>query len=236
MRFDVITIFPSLIESYFQEGILSKSRNEGLIKINSVNLREFGLGGYSRVDHRVFGGGAGMVLMFEPMANAIEAAQEIQKKSGIKKTKIILTSAGGEIWDQVHAKKFISSNNNSYFKDYDQSEVGCIIICGRYEGIDQRVIDTFVDLEISMGKYILTGGELAALVMIDSIARMIPGVLGNEESFITDSFYEDPSYKQAPVYTRPEIITYKGKELKVPKTLLSGNHAEIEKWREENSR
>ncbi len=219
MRIDVITLFPDLINSYFSQGIIFQGIKKGLLEIHTTYLRDYGRGNYAQVDDRVFGGGAGMALMFEPMAEAVAAKKLEQKNLGIEKTLVIATTASGEIFNQKTAKTLEAANT------------GLIILCGRYEGFDQRILDELVDMEISLGKFVISGGELAAMVIIEAVARLIPGVLGKQESYEHDSFYEDENLAQFPQYTRPETLIHNGKELRVPKVLLSGNHAEISKWR-----
>ncbi len=220
LRLDFITLFPEIIEGYFASGILSQGVKKGLIEVHAHYLRNWGEGNYRQVDDRVFGGGAGMLLMFEPMQRAIAHVEDEYNAAGIKREdyKIIATSAGGETYLSSTAKKLVNCK-------------AIMILCGRYEGFDQRILDELVDMEVSIGNYVLSGGELAALVIADSVGRLVPGVLGNAESYQHDSFYEDDNLSQFPQYTRPESLIYRGKELKVPDILLSGHHAEIEKWR-----
>lgn len=222
MRFDVISLFPDIIRGYFREGILAQGIKKGLLEVNVHDLREFGKGNYRQVDERVFGGGAGMVLMFEPMQKAIEAVKAEQREQGITDNPVVAMTAKGDTFKQSLAKELQKKHNSM------------ILVAGRYEGFDQRILDHLVDQEISLGNFVLTGGELPALAVIDAVARLVPGVLGKEESFQTDSFYEDDGIKQGPQYTRPEVIEYDGKKLKVPPILLSGHHENIEKWRTQN--
>lgn len=219
MRFDVITIFPNLINGYFTEGIIYQGIKKELLEVHTTYLRDFGRGNYQQVDDKVFGGGAGMVFMFEPMAEAIAKIKSEYEKLGIKKYAVIATTAGGEIFKQQHAQNFE--------REYE----ALIILCGRYEGFDQRILDELVDFEISLGKFVISGGELAAMVIVEAVARLIPGVLGKQESFQHDSFYDEADTVQFPQYTRPEVIDYKGKKLTVPEVLLTGHHADIANWR-----
>ncbi len=225
LRLDFITLFPELIESYFTAGILSQGIKKGLIEVHTHYLRNWGEGNYRQVDDRVFGGGAGMLLMFEPMQKAIAYVQSEYMAAGIERQdyKIIATSAGGETYMSSTAKQLVNYK-------------AITILCGRYEGFDQRILDELVDMEVSIGNYVLSGGELAGLVIADSVGRLVPGVLGNSESYEHDSFYEDDNISQFPQYTRPESLTYNGKELGVPDILLSGHHAQIEKWRQQGKK
>lgn len=213
MKFCVITLFPEVVRPYFESGMLWKAKKEGLADFEVIDLREFGLGPRKAVDDTIYGGGDGMLLRLEPLVAAIECAKE--KLPGAK---VLLMSPSDVYWDQAMADEYSKSGN-----DY-------IIICGRYEGCDAR-IEEFIDAKISVGKYVLTGGELPALVVVDSVVRLIPGVLGGETSAEIES-YSDGDNLEYPQYTRPE--DFRG--MKVPEVLLSGNHAEIKKWRDENQR
>jgi tRNA (guanine37-N1)-methyltransferase len=205
MKFDIITIFPKIFESYFSESIISRAQKKGLIKINIHNLRDYTSDKFQRVDDSPYGGGPGMVMMVEPIYKAI---QKIKKT---KKTKVILFSTKGKKFDQKMAKSFSKLDK-------------LIMICGRYEGVDERVAQYIVDEEVSTGDYVLTGGEIPAMIVVDAVSRFIPGVLGKHESLeeIKGSY---------PVYTRPESIIINKKKRTVPKVLLSGNHKKIEEWR-----
>lgn len=211
MRYDILTIFPKFFESPFSFGILKKAQEKGIIKINIHDIRSFASDKHSTVDDKPYGGGGGMVFKPGPLGDAIESA-----KANGAKSLVVLTTPQGERFSDKIAREFI---------EYDQ----LIIICGRYEGVDERIREIYVGREISIGDYVLSGGEYAASVIIDAVSRLIPGVLGNEESPYDDSFRE--GLLEYPQYTRPEI--YKGKA--VPEILLSGNHREIERWRREES-
>ncbi len=210
-RFDVITIFPEVIGPYAEASILGKAEQKKLLKITAHNLRDFSKDKHRKVDDTPYGGGAGMVMTVQPFDDAVK---DVAKKSKItaKKRRVILTSASGRRFTQADAKRL---------SKYDQ----LIFLCGRYEGIDHRVEETIADEALSIGDFVLTGGELPALVMIDAIARHLPGVLGNKESLTEES--HDGELLEYPQYTKPEVY----KKLKVPPVLLSGNHAEIQKWR-----
>ena len=223
MRFDIITIFPDIFSSYFGESILKRAQKNGLIKINIHNLRDYTEDKHKTVDDTPYGGGAGMVLKVEPIYKAVKSIKSAKTKSGV-----ILFSAKGKKYTQKDAKRL---------SKYDQ----LIFICGRYEGVDERVIKYIADEEISIGDYVLTGGEIPAMVVADSISRLIPGVLGNKESAKIESHSKE-GYLEFPQYTKPEVFFAKGESAsggqkwKVPKVLLSGNHKEIENWRKKNSK
>lgn len=210
MQFDVITLFPDIINTYCNLGIVGRGHKEGHIKVNTTDLRPFGLGKHNQVDDLAYGGGVGLILMLEPLYSAI---QSIERK---RKSKVLITSASGKKWDQKYAQKL-------------REEEQLIIICGRYEGYDERVLN-YVDEEICMGDFILSGGEICALTVIDSISRLIPGVLRKEETHDVESF--ENGLLEYPQYTRPQEFN----GLKVPDVLVSGHHGEIKKWREEQSR
>ena len=218
MQFDIITLFPDSIK--LDHSIIGRAVENSLIEINIHNLREWGLGNRKTVDDKPFGGGAGMILMFEPIYKSLKAIDAYPNTD--PKTKIIMTSAGGRQLNQNRVQ--------TYSKELSRM----VIICGHYEGVDQRVIDELVDEEISIGPYVLTGGELPAQVIIDSVARLIPGVLGNEQSLAEES--HGGFAKEHPQYTRPaEYITEEGKPLKIPPILLSGHHQQIKDWRQQQS-
>ena len=214
MTFHVITIFPDIFNSYLNESIIGRAIKNKLVSINFYNPRDFikaPKNNYRPVDDKPYGGGPGMVMRAEPLLKAIEKA--ISKIRG-KKIKIILFSPSGKKFETAYAKQAV--------KKYTD----IILISGRYEGIDARVQKIFKAEEISIGDYVLTGGELPAMVLIDSISRQIPGVLGKYESL------EEERVSSSEVYTRPEVLEYKGKKYKVPKVLLSGNHKKIEEWKQ----
>lgn len=210
MRFDILTIFPKIFDSYLKESLIGRALKNKIIEIKIWNLRDFASGKHKSVDDRPFGGGPGMVLKIEPIYKAIQA---IKKDFKTKKQRIILFSPWGR---QLNLK--ILKNLLKYKQ--------LILICGRYEGVDERVAKYLADEEISIGPYILSGGELPALVLIEAISRLIPGFLGKYESL-------EYSRGSWPVYTRPAVFVPK-KETKwsVPKVLLSGDHKKIEKWRQ----
>lgn len=210
MRFDIITLFPEAF-SYFSASLFKRAQEKKIIEIKFWNPRDFTFDKHKTVDDRPYGGGPGMVIKFEPVYLALRSAQKDFKTS---KRKIILTHPAGKIFNQKLAFKL-------------SQEKQLIIICGHYEGIDAR-IERFVDLKISLGKFMLSGGEIPAMAIVDAVSRFLPGFLHNPLSQEEKRFGKLSSL---PVYTRPEIIKVAGKKLRVPKVLLSGNHQLIEKWR-----
>lgn len=215
MNYHVITLFPEAFSSYLGESILKRAIEDKKIKVKFYNPKDFENDPKWRVDQKVYGGGPGMVLRAEPVIKAVAKAVSKSKKG---KTKIIFFSPAGKLFDTEYAKKSA------------QKYTDIIFICGRYEGIDARVKKIFKTEDISVGPYVLTGGELPAMIMMDSISRQIKGVLGSFDSL------EETRAASPDVYTRPEIFTYKGKKYKVPKILLSGHHAKIEEWRRGKSK
>jgi len=207
MKYDILTIFPEFFDSPFSFGILKKARDKGLLEINTHDIRAYSEDKHKTVDDTPYGGGGGMLMKIEPLAAALENV----KKTG-KKSLVILTTPDGEKFTDKMARELA---------DYDQ----ITIICGRYEGVDERIRDLYVDKEISIGDYVLSGGENAASVIVESVSRFIPGVLGNELSPQNDSFNQ--GLLEYPQYTRPE--NFEGRS--VPEVLLSGNHGDIDKWR-----
>ena len=211
MKIDIIAVVPALLESPFAHSIMKRARDKGLLEVNCINLRDHTTYTRAQVDDYAFGGGAGMVMMIEPLVNAIESLQK-----NTVYDEIIFLTPDGETLNQQMANQ-LSLNKN------------LLLICGHYKGIDQRLRDHFVTKEISIGDYVLSGGELAAAVLVDAIGRLLPGVLNDETSALTDSFQDN--LLAPPVYTRPvEFRTWK-----VPDILLSGNHARIEQWRHEQA-
>lgn len=212
-RFQVITLFPEMFTGVFGNSMMWKAQKDSIVELSTINLRRFGIGPRHQVDDKPYGGGDGMLLKPEPLFSAVEYAKSITPGA-----KVVIMTPRGERWVQVMAQTYADSSD-----DY-------IFICGRYEGFDERIMH-LVDIELSVGDYVLTGGELPAMTIIDSIVRLIPGVLGGEESTIIESF-TDGHTLEFPQYTRP--AEFKG--MKVPDVLLSGNHANIAKWRELNSK
>jgi len=211
MRIDIITVLPELLESPFNHSIVKRARERNLVEINIINLRDFSKDKYKSVDDYAFGGGAGMVMLIEPVYKAIE-----QLKSERDYDEIIYTSPDGEQFNQKTANQLSLKNN-------------IIILAGHYKGVDQRIRDHLITREISVGDYVLSGGELPAAIITDAIVRLIPGAISDEQSALSDSFQDD--LLAPPVYTRPS--DFRG--WKVPDILLSGKTGEIEKWRHEQS-
>ena len=211
MKIDIISVVPDLLQSPFAHSILKRAKDKGLLQVNVINLRDHTTYARAQVDDYAFGGGAGMVMMIEPLVNAIES---LQKETTYDE--VIYLTPDGETFNQKMANSFSLKNN-------------LLLICGHYKGIDERVREHFITKEISIGDYVLSGGEIAAAVLVDAIGRLIPGVLNDETSALTDSFQDN--LLAPPVYTRPE--EFRG--WKVPEILLSGNHKLIEEWRAEQS-
>lgn len=211
MKIDIISVVPQLMESFFAHSIIKRAKEKGLLEINMVNLREHTNYKHGQVDDYQFGGGAGLVMMIEPLVNAIEALQK-----NTRYDEVIFLTPDGEKFTQKTANALSLKKN-------------LLLICGHYKGIDQRVRDHFITKEISIGDYVLSGGELGAAVLVDAIGRLLPGVLNDETSALTDSFQDN--LLAPPAYTRPE--EFRG--WKVPEILLSGNHSKIEDWRDEQS-
>lgn len=211
MRIDIISAVPELLLGPLNHSIPKRAQEKGLLELHIHNLHEFGIGKYRQIDDYPFGGGAGMVLKPEPLAAAILSLTKEREYQHI-----IYTSPDGEHFNQPRANQLSLLEN-------------IIIICGHYKGIDQRIRDEYVTLEISLGDFVLSGGEIAACAITDAVVRLLPGVIGNEESALSDSFQDQ--LLAPPLYTRPE--SFQGKS--VPEILLSGNHAKIESWRLEKS-
>lgn len=211
-KLQVITLFPEMFTGVFENSMMWKAQKDGIVELSTINLREFGLGPRRTVDDTPYGGGDGMLLKPEPLFAAVEKAKENDPTA-----KVLLMTPRGQRWKQALAQQW--ADNGS----------GYIFICGRYEGYDERIL-SIVDEQVSVGDYVLTGGELPAMTIIDSIVRLIPGVLGGESSAVIESF-SDGETLEFPQYTRPE--EFRG--MKVPEVLLSGNHAAIAKWRADNS-
>jgi tRNA (guanine37-N1)-methyltransferase len=211
MRFDIITIFPEAFTGILQCGILRRALESGQIEVRTVNLRDFADDRHRSVDDRPYGGGEGMVFMPGPLFKAVEFCREQDPAA-----QVVLLTPQGATWSQPMAAEYASLEH-------------IVMICGRYEGIDQRVVDSVVDREVSVGDFVLSGGELAAMVILDCVARLIPGVLGDCRSAVNESF--SSGLLDCPQYTRPAV--YEG--MAVPDVLLSGDHARIEKWRSERA-
>ncbi len=212
MKISIITLFPDMFDKVFNQSMLWKAQDRNLVEFELIDLRQFGLGPRHQVDDTPYGGGDGMLLKPEPLFAAVEDA-----KTRNPDAKVVLMTPKGVIWDQAHAQKFANSGENYIF------------ICPHYEGYDERVL-TLVDYQVCLGKFIMTGGEIPTMAIVDSIVRLIPGVLGGETSAEIESFSDGDNYEY-PQYTRP--AEFRG--MKVPEVLLNGNHAEIAKWRAENA-
>ncbi len=211
-KIQIISLFPEMFEGVLNTSMLFKAQKEHIVEFSIINLRDFGKGPRRQVDDTPYGGGDGMLLKPEPLFAAIESAQRTDLDA-----KVVLMTPRGVRWKQAVAKEWATEVR------------GLILVCGRYEGYDERITE-LVDEQVSIGDYVLTGGELAAMIVVDSVTRLLPGVLGGEKSAEIESF-SDNATLEFPQYTRPE--EFRG--LKVPKILLSGNHAEVEKWRREHS-
>ncbi len=211
MRIDIITVLPELLKSPFEASILKRAIEKGLVEVHMHNLRDFSTNNYNQIDDYQFGGGAGMVMMIEPIDKCIS-----KLKAERDYDEIIYMTPDGETLNQGIANQLSCQEN-------------IILLCGHYKGVDQRVRDQFITREISVGDFVLSGGELAAAIVCDAVIRLLPGVLGNETSALTDSFQDD--LLAPPIYTRP--AEYKG--WKVPDILLSGHNEKIDQWREEQA-
>jgi len=221
MRFDVITIFPEMFDSYLKESLIARGQEKKLIKINVHNLRKWTKDRHQTVDDRPFGGGLGMVLKIEPIFKAVK--EIVKRKAKSEKRKIILFTPRGKKFNQKMAYDFSKLNQ-------------LIMICGRYEGVDERVAKNIADIELSIGDYDLMGGELPAMIVMETVSRLVPGVIGKEE-LLKERITKNKGFIEYPHYTRPEIFRARlakgGKtvEWKVPKVLLSGHHKNIQEWR-----
>lgn len=212
MKFSIVTLFPEMFKAIAEYGITSRAVKNGLLELDMVNPRDFTRDVHRTVDDRPYGGGPGMLMLVEPLLAAIAQARQNLADKGIAQAKVVYVSPQGRRFDQHAARSF-------------SEQPGMIFLCGRYEGIDERVIELAVDEEWSIGDYVLSGGELPVMAMIDATARLLPGVLGHKDSATEDSFFE--GLLDCPHYTRPE--DYQGRV--VPPVLLSGNHAAIRRWR-----
>jgi tRNA (guanine37-N1)-methyltransferase len=216
LRFDIITIFPEFFNAGVDCGILRRARNAGLVEVTAHDLRQWTTDKHHVVDDRPFGGGDGMILKPEPIFAAVEALTGAARKEDLPpRTRVVLLSAQGRVFSQTMAQEFSEQTSR------------VVLLCGRYEGVDERVVDALITDEISIGDYVLSGGEPAAAVVIDATVRLLPGALGSETSAVFESFSE--GLLDHPQYTRPP--DFRG--MKVPDVLLSGNHAQIERWRKE---
>lgn len=213
MIFDIITIFPEIFSGVLETGIIRRARQSGIADIRVINLRDFAADKHKQVDDRPFGGGEGMVFMAEPIFAAVEHCRESRDKDA---SRVFLLSPQGKTWTQGLALEMSGASH-------------AILICGRYEGVDQRIVDHLVDQEISVGDFVLSGGEIPAMVVLDSVVRLLPGALGNKDSAVNESF--SSGLLDYPHYTRPAVF----RGMAVPDVLLSGDHAKIAKWRREKA-
>jgi len=219
LKIDILTLFPEIFKGAFDCSIIKRAQEKKRVKIEIHNLRKWAVDKRGTVDDRPYGGGVGMILMIEPIYEALKSLDLLDKKNKIRHartTKVILLSPSGKVFNQQKARELAKLKR-------------IVLICGHYEGVDQRVLDYLVDEEISIGDYILTGGELPAMLIVDSVTRLVPGVLEKPEAVESESFSQ--GLLEYPQYTRPE--NFRG--LKVPKILLSGNHKKIEEWRKKKS-
>ncbi len=223
MRFDVITLFPELFEPFFKSGINRRAFESRQVDVRLWNPRDFAEGNYRRVDDRPFGGGPGMVMMAEPLWRCLQAIRADRAEADEARVPVVLFSPIGQRLDHAMATEWTRSE-------------GAVLVCGRYEGIDQRFIDACVDRQISLGDFVLSGGEIAALALLDSVARLMPGVLGDEGSHQQDSF--NPALDgllDSPHHTRPEVWQGPNGPMPVPEVLLGGHHERIARYRREQS-
>ena len=241
MRFDILTIFPEIFESFLKVSLIARARKKNIISVKIHNLRRWTKDAHKTVDDRPYGGGPGMVMMAEPILKAVLALRKIKnQKSKIKsgqtgraslKSKVIVFSAKGKRFTQADARRL---------SKYQQ----LILICGRYEGVDERIAQYIADEEMSIGDYVLFGGEVPAMVVLEAVTRLIPGAIAKEKSVQEESFKEIKGiakkqlkqFIEYPHYTRPETISIKGKKRSVPKVLLTGNHSKIERWKAEQAK
>ncbi len=225
MRFDILTLFPSMFDGYFSESIIKRARERNLLDIRVHDLRTWSADEkHRKVDDKPFGGGPGMVMMVAPFFNALKALKAGERKSRrTGKTRVVLMSAKGKVFTHKDAVRL------SKYKRL-------VLLCGRYEGVDERVAKHLADEELSIGGYVLTGGELPAMVVVDAVSRHVPGVLGKKESLATESHTEE-GVTEHPQYSRPEVFSpAKGTAWRVPSILLSGDHKKVAEWRSKMSR
>lgn len=219
MRFDIMTLFPDMVDYVLGESIIGRARKSGALDVNVYNIRDYSEDKHRRVDDTPYGGGKGMLMMAPPIYNCYSAILEEQKKSGFEgeRRKVIYMSPAGKVLNQKKAEELATYDN-------------IMILCGHYEGVDRRIIDEIVDEEISIGDFVLTGGEIPATILVDCVSRLLPGVLSDPECYEKESI--SSGMLEYPQYTRP----YEFHGVKVPDVLISGHHANIDKWREESAR
>jgi tRNA (guanine37-N1)-methyltransferase len=220
VRFDVVTLFPELFAPFLVTGVTRRAYESAQVDVRLWPLREHAEGAYRRVDDRPFGGGPGMVMLAEPLERALAAAKADRSAAGAPAGPVVLFTPTGRRIDQALAREWAAGP-------------GAILVCGRYEGVDQRVVERHVDVELSLGDFVLSGGEVPAMALLDAVARLQPGVLGDEQSHLQDSF--EDGLLDCPHYSRPELLQAADGEFPVPEVLLSGHHAKIARWRREQS-
>lgn len=220
MRFDVITLFPDLFAPFLTQGVTRRAYESGQVEVHLWPLRDHAVDAYRRVDDRPYGGGPGMVMLVEPLERALAAVHRAREAAGAGKAPVVSFSPAGRRIDQ------------SLLREWAQGQ-DAVLVCGRYEGIDQRFVDRHVDLELSLGDFVLSGGELPALALLDGVARLQPGVLNDAQSHEQDSFSD--GLLDCPHYSRPEVLPTPDGPVPVPQVLLSGHHARIARWRREQS-
>ena len=218
MRFDIMTLFPELVDSVLSESIIGRARKAGILEINSYNIRDYSKDKHRRVDDTPYGGGKGMLMSPVPIYDCFLAVTAPETNSSTRRH-VIYMSPQGTVFSQEKARTLAAEYDN------------IVILCGHYEGVDQRIIDEIVDEEISIGDYVLTGGEIPACILVDAVSRLVPGVLSDAECYEKESFSEE-GLLEYPQYTRP----YEFRGRTVPEVLISGHHANIEKWRQETAR
>jgi tRNA (guanine37-N1)-methyltransferase len=224
MQIDIISLFPEVFQPYFNKSIILRAQKKKLVKIYLHNLRDYARDKHKTVDDRPYGGGPGMILKVEPIYRVLRTlkikAQNAKRKTTTQNSKVIMLTPAGKNFDQRMAKQFSKLNR-------------IVLLCGRYEGFDARV-EKFVDEKISIGKYVLTGGELPAMVIVDAVARLVPKVLGKKEALVEETHVKK-GYIEYPQYTRPGVFKINGKNVRVPKVLLSGDHKKIKRWRKKHA-
>lgn len=222
MRFDVITLFPELFAPFLASGVTRRAYASGQVAVVLWNPRDFGEGNYRRVDDRPFGGGPGMVMLAEPLAQCLAAVRAARGEPEAEQAPLLLFSPIGQRLDHAGVERWSQGP-------------GAVLLCGRYEGIDQRFIDRYVDVQLSLGDFVLSGGELPAMALLDAVARLQPGVLHDARSHVQDSFDAEGGLLEGPQYTRPEVLHTDRGDRGVPEVLLSGHHARIVRWRRERA-
>lgn len=220
MRFDALTLFPELFQPFLTQGVTRRAFEGGQVDVRLWQLRDFADDNYRRVDDRPYGGGPGMVMLVEPLERALAAVRRSRMEAGAPAAPVVLFTPTGRRIDQALMREWADGP-------------GAVLVCGRYEGVDQRFVERHVDLELSLGDFVLSGGELPALALLDGVARLQPGVLNDQQSHLQDSFSD--GLLDCPHYSRPEVLQAEDGPQAVPAVLLSGHHAQIARWRREQS-